>query len=72
MVAMRRTALVIGLFLLAVAAMVSPAVAQPTAGNPSDVAADFNRDGVADLAVGFRARTISLERSTYCMGLGVG
>src|SRR5215211_7838211 len=52
MVTMRRTALVIGLFLLAVAAMVSPAVAQPTAGNPSDVAADFNRDGVADLAVG--------------------
>jgi hypothetical protein len=49
---MRRTALVIGLLLLAVAAMVSPAVAQPTAGNPSDVAADFNRDGVADLAVG--------------------
>jgi FG-GAP repeat len=52
MVTMRRTALVIGLFLLAVAAMGSPAVAQPTAGNPSDVAADFNRDGVADLAVG--------------------
>jgi hypothetical protein len=39
------------LFLLAVAS-VSPAVAQPTAANPSDVAADFNGDGVADLAVG--------------------
>jgi hypothetical protein len=52
MVTMRRTALVIGLVLLAVAAMVSPAVAQPTAGNPSDVAADFNNDGVADLAIG--------------------
>jgi hypothetical protein len=52
MVTMRRTALVIGLFLLAAAATVSPAVAQPTAANPSDVAADFNNDGVADLAIG--------------------
>jgi len=52
MVTMRRTALVIGLFLLAVAATVHPAVAQPTAANPSDVAADFNNDGVADLAIG--------------------
>ncbi len=50
---MRRTALVVGFFLLvAAAATVSPAVAQPTAENPSDVAADFNHDGVADLAVG--------------------
>jgi hypothetical protein len=51
MVTMRRTALVVGLFLLAVAS-VSPALGQPTAANPSDVAADFNGDGVADLAIG--------------------
>jgi hypothetical protein len=53
MVTMRRTALVVLLFLLvAVTATVSSAVAQPTASAPSDVAADFNHDGVADLAVG--------------------
>jgi hypothetical protein len=53
MVMMRRTTLV-GAFLLLVACAVtaSPAVAQPTAANPSDVAADFNRDGFTDLAVG--------------------
>jgi FG-GAP repeat len=44
---MRRTALVVLLFLLV--AMVSPALAE---GNPSDVAADFNNDGYTDLAVG--------------------
>jgi hypothetical protein len=50
---MRRTALVVGCLLLAVAAAtVSPAVAQPTASSPTDVAGDFNRDGFADLAVG--------------------
>ena len=50
---MRRTALVVGLLLLvAAAATASPAVAQPTASAPSDVAADFNHDGIADLAVG--------------------
>ena len=49
---MRRTALVVGfVVLVAVAATVSPAVAQPTASAPSDVAADLNHDGVADLAV---------------------
>jgi hypothetical protein len=53
MVTMRRTALVVGLLLLlAAAATASPAVAQPTASAPSDVAADFNHDGIADLAVG--------------------
>src|SRR6266545_3317616 len=52
MVTMRRTALVVGLFLLVATATVSPASAQPTASNPSDVAADFNHDGFADLAVG--------------------
>jgi hypothetical protein len=53
MVTMRRTTLVVLLFLLVAAtATVSPAVAQPTASAPSDVAADFNHDGVADLAVG--------------------
>jgi hypothetical protein len=53
MVMIRRTTLVVA-FLLVVAcvATASPAVAQPTAGNPSDVAADFNNDGFADLAVG--------------------
>jgi hypothetical protein len=50
---MRRTALVVGLFVLvAAAATVGPALAQPTASAPTDVAADFNHDGVADLAVG--------------------
>jgi FG-GAP repeat protein len=50
---MRRTALVVGFFgLVAAAATVGPALAQPTASAPSDVAADFNHDGVADLAVG--------------------
>jgi len=50
---MRRTILVVA-FLLLVAGMAtaSPAVAQPTAGNPTDVAADFDHDGFADLAVG--------------------
>jgi hypothetical protein len=53
MVMMRRTILVVA-FLLLVAGMAtaSPAVAQPTAGNPTDMAADFNHDGFADLAVG--------------------
>jgi FG-GAP repeat len=52
-VTMRRTVLIV-LFLLLVGAtaMVSPASAQPTGENPGDVAADFNNDGVADLAVG--------------------
>jgi hypothetical protein len=50
---MRRTALVVLLSLLvATAAAVSPAAARPTAENPSDVAADFNHDGFADLAIG--------------------
>jgi hypothetical protein len=63
MVMMRRTILVVA-FLLLVAGMAtaSPAVAQPTAGNPTDVAADFDHDGFADLAVGFLARTISTGR----------
>jgi FG-GAP repeat len=52
MVTMRRTALVVGLFLVVAAVTGSPAVAQPTASSPSDVAADFNHDGFADLAVG--------------------
>ena len=51
---MRRTALVVLLVLLvATAAAVSPAMTRPAAADlPSDVAADFNHDGVADLAVG--------------------
>jgi hypothetical protein len=58
MVTMRRTALVVGSFLLVTTATVSPSVAQPTAANPSDVAADFNNDGVADLAIGVPGETI--------------
>jgi hypothetical protein len=58
MVTMRRTALVVGVFLLVAAATVRPAVAQPTAANPSDVAADFNNDGVADLAIGVPGETV--------------
>src|SRR5512132_2219539 len=50
---MRRTALIVSLLLLVAAATtVSPVMAQPTASAPSDVAADFNHDGFADLAVG--------------------
>ena len=49
---MRRTALAVGLFVLLTAAVtVSPAVAQPTASSPSDVAADFNHDGAATRAL---------------------
>jgi hypothetical protein len=58
MVTMHRTALVIGSFLLVAAATVSPALAQPTAANPSDVAADFNNDGVDDLAIGVPGETV--------------
>jgi hypothetical protein len=58
MVTMRRTALVVGLFLLVATTTVGPAVAQPTAANPSDVAADFNNDGVADLAIGVPGEAI--------------
>ena len=47
-VMMRRTALVVDSFRLVAAATVSPALAPPTASAPSDVAADFNNDGVAD------------------------
>jgi hypothetical protein len=52
MVTMRRTALAIGLLLVAAMATASPALAQPTTSAPADVAADFNHDGVADLAIG--------------------
>jgi hypothetical protein len=52
MVTLRRIALVVLVLLVATVAMVSPAVAQPTGDNPSDVAADFNHDGFADLAIG--------------------
>ena len=56
---MRRTALVVGCCLLVAAvATVSPAFAQPTASSPSDVAADFNRDGFADLAIGVPGEAI--------------
>jgi hypothetical protein len=44
--------------LVVAAATVRPAVAQPTAGNPSEVAADFDNDGVADLAIGVPGETV--------------
>jgi len=73
MVTMRRTALVVGFFLLvAAAATVSPAVAQPTAENPSDVAADFNHDGVADLAVGVPGENDVAGAVNVLYGAGVG
>jgi hypothetical protein len=73
MVTMRRTALVVGFFLLvAAAATVRPAVAQPTAENPSDVAADFNHDGVADLAVGVPGENDVAGAVNVLYGAGVG
>jgi FG-GAP repeat len=45
-------------FLLVATATDRPALAQPTAANPSDVAADFNNDGVADLAIGVPGETV--------------
>jgi hypothetical protein len=50
---MRRTALVVVVGLLMATAVISPAGTRPAAADlPSDVAAGFNNDGVADLAVG--------------------
>jgi FG-GAP repeat len=73
MVTMRRTTLVVGyLLLVAAAAMVSPASAQPTASSPSDVAADFNHDGFADLAVGVTGENIAAGAVNVLYGAGAG
>jgi hypothetical protein len=70
---MRRTALIVGLLLLvAAAATVSPAVAQPTAAAPSDVAADFNHDGFADLAVGVPGEKDLAGAVNVLYGAGAG
>jgi hypothetical protein len=72
MVTTRRTALVVGLFLLVAAvATANSAVAQPTASAPSDVAADFIHDGVANLAVGVPDENGVAGALTCCMGLAL-
>jgi FG-GAP repeat len=70
---MRRIAVVVLLFLLAAAAAtVSPALAQPTASAPSDVAADFNNDGIADLAVGVPGENGVAGAVNVLYGTGAG
>jgi hypothetical protein len=71
---MRRTALVVSLLLLLVAAATtaSPAMAQPTASAPSDVAADFNHDGFADLAVGVPGENGVAGAVNVLYGAGAG
>jgi FG-GAP repeat len=61
---MRRAALVVRFVLLvATAATVSSALTRRAAADlPSDVAADFNHDGVADLAVGVLGENASPGR----------
>jgi hypothetical protein len=73
MVMMRRTILAVALLLpVAGMATASPAVAQPTAGNPTDVAADFDHDGFADLAVRVRGEN-DLHRAVNVLdGTGGG
>jgi FG-GAP repeat len=51
---------------------VSPALAQPTASAPSDVAADFNHDGVADLAVGVPGENGVAGAVNVLYGTGAG
>lgn len=53
------------------AATVSPAVAQPTAASPSDVAADFNNDGVADLAIGVPGETVGAPQNEIAGAVNV-
>jgi hypothetical protein len=70
---MRRIALVVGCCWLVVAAVaVSPAFAQPTASSPSDVAADFNHDGFADLAVGVPGENDIAGAVNVLYGAGAG
>jgi FG-GAP repeat len=65
--------LVVGfVVLVAAAATVSPALAQPTASAPSDVAADFNHDGVADLAVGVPGENGVAGAVNVLYGTGAG
>ena len=73
MVTMRRTALVVLFFLfMAATATVSPALAQPTGANPGDVAADFNNDGVDDLAVGVPGENDIAGAVNVLYGAGAG
>jgi hypothetical protein len=72
MVTMRRTTLVVGCLLLVAVATVSPAFAQPTASSPSDVAADFDRDGFADLAVGVTGENVAAGAVNVLYGAGAG
>jgi FG-GAP repeat len=73
MVTMRRTVLVASLLLLVAAATTaSPAMAQPTASAPSDVAADFNHDGFADLAVGVPGENGIAGAVNVLYGAGAG
>ena len=70
---MRRTTLVVGCLLLVVAAAtVNPASAQPTASSPTDVAADFNHDGFADLAIGVTGENIAAGAVNVLYGAGAG
>jgi hypothetical protein len=70
---MRRTTLIASLLLLVAAATtVSPAVAQPTASAPSDVAADFNHDGFADLAVAVPGENGAAGAVNVLYGAGAG
>jgi len=69
---MRRTALAVGLFVLLTAAVtVSPAVAQPTASSPSDVAADFNHDGFADLAIGVPGEAVGGPENAIAVAVSI-
>jgi len=71
---MRQTALaVLVVLLVATAAMLSPAVTRPAAADlPSDVAADFNHDGVADLAVGVLGENGAAGAVNVLYGAGGG
>jgi hypothetical protein len=74
MMGMRRTALVgLLVLLVAVAATLSPALTQPAEADlPSDVAADFNNDGVADLAVGVLGENNAAGVVNVLYGAGSG
>jgi FG-GAP repeat len=74
---MRRTALVVLLLVVAAAvATAGPAVAQPapsaTALSSSDVGADFDNDGVADLAIGVPGENGSAGAVNVLYGAGGG
>jgi len=76
MMRMRRTALVVLLFLVtATAGTAGPAVAKSgssVAQSASDVGADFNNDGLADLAVGVPGENGSAGAVNVLYGAGGG